>query len=67
MPENTILLNSKQAAELLNCTPAALEAWRHRKVGPPYKKLGTGRGGMVRYDKAKLLDWIEKQEVEVSQ
>ncbi len=57
------LLTSKQAGEILRAKEATLEGWRHRKVGPPWLKLG----GLVRYDRVKLLSWIESQRVEVSQ
>lgn len=51
------LLRPEQAAELLGMTPRALEAWRHRRQGPPF--IRTQRA--IRYAPADLRAWIEQQ------
>ncbi|MCC8194975.1 MAG: helix-turn-helix domain-containing protein [Deltaproteobacteria bacterium] len=49
------LLNTVQAAEILGLRPNTLEIWRHRHVGPKYKKLGR----RVLYDPADLAEFAE--------
>ena len=51
------LLRTEQVAELLNLTPKALEAWRWRRMGPPWFKLR----GAVRYRASELSAWLERQ------
>lgn len=51
------LMDSKQAAELLRCTEAALALWRRKETGPSFVRMGR----LVRYRKQDLLSWIEEQ------
>ncbi len=51
------LLSSEEAGALLKIEPLTLATWRFQKKGPPYYKLG----GLVRYDKAALIKWVEEQ------
>lgn len=53
---NDRLLTSKEVAALLRVSPLTLAAWRHRRTGPPYSKLGCA----VRYDWEAVRDWVEK-------
>jgi predicted DNA-binding transcriptional regulator AlpA len=57
-------------------TPAQVSAWtqldeqtlanaRWRRTGPPYIKLGTGRGAPVRYRRRDVEEWLEDQTIEV--
>ena len=52
-----VYLTTEQAAEIAQLSPGTLENWRYRRHGPPWTKLG----GAVRYDEAKLHEWIEAQ------
>jgi len=52
-------IDTKAAAELLGLTNyRTMEVWRCRRCGPPYRRLGKK---LVRYDRAELLDWMQKQ------
>jgi excisionase family DNA binding protein len=48
------LLSEREAAEVLGVTVRALQAWRHKKKGPPYSKVG----GLVRYEPDQLRAWL---------
>ena len=54
-----LLLSSKQAAEYLggkkSLSPKTLDKWRNTGDGPDYLKVGRS----VRYDQAKLDEWLE--------
>ena len=54
-----ILLNSRQVAELLGCTEAALALWRRERRGPTYVRLGR----LVRYRKSGVSSWIDSRTV----
>ena len=63
MPQNTagdveVWLTPKEAGPIAKVAPQTLANWRALHIGPPYKKLGPGRNAAVRYNKARLLDWI---------
>ena len=49
------LLNEIEVAELLGVSRKTLQAWRWRRVGPPFVKLGSA----VRYSYVDLLDFLE--------
>jgi len=49
------LLNQDGAARLINVKSETLAAWRHRRQGPPYVKIGD----LVRYRDDQLHAWIE--------
>ena len=54
------LLDQVQAARLLGLkNPRTLAAWRLRRCGPPWKKLGKR---LVRYDAAELNAWAKRHE-----
>jgi Helix-turn-helix domain len=51
-------LNVQGAARFLGVSPSSLNKWRCRSnSGPPYLKLGHGRGRIL-YDTADLLAWM---------
>ncbi len=54
-----VLLNSRQIAELLGCTEAALALWRRERRGPDYVRLGR----LVRYRKSGVSSWIDSRTV----
>ena len=50
------LLTEDAAARLLSLSPRTLQAWRSKKLGPAFIKLGRS----VRYRGAILTAWIDK-------
>lgn len=58
--EASALIGQTAAAEILGLrNPKTLAAWRVRRQGPPYIKMGKA----VRYDPTALRDWIAKRTV----
>jgi len=56
-PPVSALADQNEAARLLGLkNPRTLAAWRLRRCGPPYRKLGKR---LVRYDLADLRAWID--------
>lgn len=53
-----MLLTEKQAAELLNLTPRALQAWRVQGRGPVFYKIS---GRAVRYNLSDIETWLAKK------
>ena len=54
------LLDQTQAAHLLGLkNPKTLAAWRLRRCGPPYCRLGKR---LVRYDEAEVRAWAARRE-----
>ena len=51
------LLDQTAAAEFLGLTPNTLMAWRSRKLGPAYYKVG----GRARYDVRDLIAYLESR------
>lgn len=54
------LLTEREAAEFLAVSPATLNAWRTRRQGPRYIKLGRA----VRYQQADLAAWLESRTID---
>jgi len=50
-------LTEHEVARELKLSVKTLQAWRNRKVGPPYRKLGR----CVRYFRADLDRWLETE------
>lgn len=50
-----VLLTETQAAELLQLTPRALQAWRYQGRGPRFVKISARA---IRYQLDDLQDWI---------
>jgi Helix-turn-helix domain len=53
------MVEAQAAAEMLGVQVSTLAAWRCRKKGPPYLKVGKG----VRYRVADLNAWIEASRI----
>ena len=59
--ENLDLINQEEAAKLLGlANPRTLAAWRLRRSGPPYRKIGKR---LVRYSRSEVLDWANAKYV----
>ncbi len=58
MEQNLVLLDQKQAAQLLGVSPKTMEAWRVRGFGPKFIKVGR----LCRYLESSLLDFVHDQE-----
>lgn len=59
-PTITSLLDQGQAAHKLGLkNERTLAAWRLRRTGPPYLKLGKR---LVRYDETELMAWAARRE-----
>jgi predicted DNA-binding transcriptional regulator AlpA len=52
------LLNTLQAAEMLNVSPRCLSNWRHRGGGPNFIRLSSSA---VRYRTEDVEDWLEQR------
>lgn len=52
----TILVNEREAADMLGLTPRTLQAWRQQGEGPPYVRVSSR---CIRYRIADLEDWAE--------
>lgn len=61
--ETAILLNTRQAADVLGLKPHTLYVWRSQKRGPKFIRVGTRA---VRYRFSDLLDWIASSESQAS-
>ena len=56
------VLTPTEAADLLRVTIRTLDAWRYRRVGPAYSKIGRH----VRYRRSELLRFVADAEVAAS-
>jgi len=54
-------LTVKEAAEFLKTKPQTLDKWRITKTGPPYSRIGNGRGG-IRYRLSVLVEYLKSTE-----
>lgn len=52
-------LTEKEAAILLSISFRTLQAWRHRKIGPPYVRVGRA----IRYEEDALVAWMRARSV----
>jgi hypothetical protein len=64
MPDNAApcadkLLRQEEAAQMLNLSPRALEAWRHRGGGPRFLRIS---GRCIRYRLGDLHAWLVDRE-----
>lgn len=55
-----VLLTEDEVASRLRVHVKTLGNWRARRLGPPFQKLE----GAVRYDAAKLAEWIDQRTVD---
>ena len=56
---STDLLTPKQVADLLQVKPDTLEAWRGKRVGPAWMKLGDSKRSPVRYSRQAIDDYLK--------
>lgn len=54
------LLKEDEAAKFLKLSPATMQSWRARKVGPPFIALSRKA---VRYRLTELLEFVKAKEV----
>jgi len=53
------LLTPQQVADLLQVKTDTLEAWRGKRVGPTWIKLGEGKRSPVRYRRADVDTYLK--------
>lgn len=53
------LLTNEQTADLLGIRPNTLEVWRCNAKGPPFIKMGTHPSSPIRYQRSRVMAWIE--------
>jgi Helix-turn-helix domain len=58
-----VMLTAKQASERLGVKPETLEAWRARRVGPEYMKLGDEQRSPIRYSQAAIDAYLRERTV----
>jgi predicted DNA-binding transcriptional regulator AlpA len=55
------LMTCSETADFLRLHESTLERMRGNGSGPPFIKLGPGKKAPVRYSRADVVAWIEKQ------
>jgi len=55
------LLTPQQVAQFLGLSEAHLARWRMDKTGPSFLKLGSGRGGKIRYPETALAEFLKSR------
>lgn len=55
------LLTNEEAAALLGIKPNTLEIWRTKGKGPEFIKMGPNKQDPIRYLRAKIFEWLERQ------
>jgi len=50
-----------EAARILGCTVGCLRAWRHRKQGPVFIRVGR----LVRYRPSELVEFMDRNRVAI--
>lgn len=53
------LLTNEQTATMLGIKPNTLEIWRHKGKGPAFIKLGTHPSSPIRYQRSRVMAWID--------
>lgn len=51
-------LTEREVATLLAVKPETLAVWRHRRVGPPFVRLGPRT---PRYRRSEVLAWVDEK------
>jgi predicted DNA-binding transcriptional regulator AlpA len=59
------LLDRKTVAKLLGISPATLKTWVCERKGPPFYKMGTGRGSRVYYQRSDVEEWLNRHAIRV--
>ncbi len=54
------LLTDVQAAVLLGLQPSTLVTWRHRSLGPRFRRIGQGRKRTIRYTLSDVLAYRDR-------
>jgi hypothetical protein len=57
------MMTPADVAEYVQVSEVRLAAWRGKKVGPPWVKVGDGPNGAVRYPREDLRRYIEARTV----
>jgi predicted site-specific integrase-resolvase len=55
------LMTVEQVAEVIQVRPRTLFAWRRDGGGPPFVRLGDGRGSSIRYPKEDLRTYLAQR------
>ena len=55
------LLDSEQTSNLLGIKRNTLEIWRCKGKGPVFVKLGEHPSSPIRYQRSRVMAWIEAQ------
>lgn len=53
------LLSNGQTAAILGVKPNTLEIWRGKGKGPAFIKLGEHPSSPIRYQRSRVMAWIE--------
>lgn len=56
-------LKPAEASQVVKLTVRTLATMRSEGRGPAYTKLSPGRSGHVRYKRADLLEWLDRNQV----
>ena len=62
MESENIYLDTETAAAVLDVSRQWLEIGRIKGYGPPFIKIGSGNGGIVRYRRSTLDQWLAARE-----
>lgn len=55
------LLTPSAAAEFCGYSESTFANLRCQGSGPPFFKIGGGRGRFIRYDRSDLIDWMRSR------
>lgn len=55
------LLTPSEVAAILKVGEDTLEAWRGKRTGPPWTKLGDGKRSPVRYSRGALNKYLNER------
>ena len=58
-----LMLTTEQVSEVLQVRPRTLFVWRRDGGGPPFVRLGEGKGSSVRYPRDGLRSYITDRTV----
>ena len=56
------LLTPQQVADMLQVKTDTLEAWRGKRIGPAWIKLGDGKRSPVRYRKTDIETYLTERQ-----
>jgi predicted DNA-binding transcriptional regulator AlpA len=57
------LMTTSQVSEYTQIKPSTLFAWRRDGGGPPYVRLGDGKGSAIRYPREALRNYLNSRTV----